>query len=1206
MPFTALAHNQSPLRDAVTAAYRRDERECVQSLLAQAAMPEDLREPTRVLARRLVTHVREQRTRSSGVDALMHEFSLSSEEGVALMCLAEALLRIPDKRTADKLIRDKISKGKWKNHLGNSSSLFVNVAAWGLLITGKLVSSHSEQNLSSSLTRVIAKGGEPMIRKGVDVAMRMLGRQFVTGETINEALESAKEREAKGYTFSYDMLGEAAMTQADAQRYFNDYINAIHAIGKAANGRGVYAGSGVSVKLSAIHPRFSRAQHERVMNELLPRLKELLLLAKKYDIGLNIDAEETDRLELTLDLMENLAFDPDLAGFNGLGFVAQAYQKRSPALIDYLVDLARRSGRRLMVRLVKGAYWDAEIKRAQVDGQSGYPVFTRKVYTDVSYLACAKKLLDAQDAIYPQFATHNAQTLSAVYHLAGEREFEFQCLHGMGETLYNQIVDDPVLKKRVRIYAPVGSHETLLAYLVRRLLENGANSSFVSRIVDESVPIDDLTQDPVPEAARLGGMPHSKIPLPVDLYGSERKNSHGLDLSNEHTLATLQIGLQDSEQQGWLAHPLLGDGDVMDGERAQVLNPTDRREAVGEMIEATAAEVDRALTLATEAAPRWAVTPPAERADCLLRMADAMESNIAALMGLCVREAGKSLPNAIAEVREAVDFCRYYAVQTRHELDNTATPALGPVVAISPWNFPLAIFIGQVSAALAAGNPVLAKPAEQTSLIAAYAVRLFHQAGVPRDVLQLLPGRGETVGAELTADPRVKGVIFTGSTDVAQIINRTLAARDEEVPLIAETGGQNAMIVDSSALAEQVVTDVLTSAFDSAGQRCSALRVLYVQHDVADRVIAMIKGAMDELHVGDPAKLSTDVGPVIDAEAQRNLLTHIEAMKKQAHAWHQVALHEDAPHGTFVPPTLFEIGNISWLQREVFGPVLHVIRYDNDQLEQVIRDINRTGYGLTFGMHSRIDESVATAINGITAGNLYINRNIVGAVVGVQPFGGEGLSGTGPKAGGPFYLYRLTRSLQWRARYVSVQQPVTLDGLSALQQVLPKLSLTAADIERVKDLIDHQRDLSPLTEVLELPGPTGESNQLCFAARGRIGLTGGTLPEQIEALVALLATGNRVLVTRAEPLADFTPLLAGWVERVDDLSLSGLSAVLTLHPAGQQGELRSKLAARSGALVPLLTRGEEGINLRRLVVERSVSINTAAAGGNARLLSMAE
>lgn len=1206
MSFAALSYSQSPLRDAVTAAYRRDERECVQTLLAQASMPEALQEPTRALARRLVAHVREQRTKSSGVDALMHEFSLSSEEGVALMCLAEALLRIPDKRTADKLIRDKISRGNWKNHLGNSSSLFVNVAAWGLLVTGKLVSSHSEQSLSSSLTRVIAKGGEPMIRKGVDVAMRMLGRQFVTGETIGKALESAKEREAKGYTFSYDMLGEAAVTSHDAQRYFNDYADAIHAIGKASNGRGVYDGPGVSVKLSAIHPRYSRAQHERVMEELYPCLKELFLLAKKYDIGLNIDSEEADRLELSLDLMEKLAFDPDLAGFTGIGIVAQAYQKRCSAMIDFLVDLARRSGQRFMVRLVKGAYWDAEIKRAQMDGMPGYAVFTRKVYTDVSYVSCAKKLLDAQDAIYPQFATHNAQTLSAVYHLAGDREFEFQCLHGMGETLYNQIVEDPSLKKRVRIYAPVGSHETLLAYLVRRLLENGANSSFVSRIVDESISIDDLTLDPVPEAARLGGLPHSKIPLPPELYGNGRKNSLGLDLTNEHTLATLQIGLQSSEQQSWLAQPLLGDGDISEGERTQILNPADHREVVGEMIEATAEQVDHALLLATDAAPRWAATPPTERAACLERMADAMEANIATLMGLAVREAGKSLSNAIAEVREAVDFCRYYAVQTRHELDNAANRALGPVVAISPWNFPLAIFIGEVSAALAAGNPVLAKPAEQTSLIGTYAVRLFHQAGVPRDVLQLLPGRGETVGAALTGDSRVKGVIFTGSTEVAQIINRTLAERGEDVPLIAETGGQNAMIVDSSALAEQVVADVLTSAFDSAGQRCSALRVLYVQEDVADRLITMIRGAMDELATGNPAQLATDVGPVIDGEAQSNLMSHIECMKKEARSWHQVKLHEGAEHGTFVPPTLFEIDNINWLKREVFGPVLHVIRYQNDELEQVIKDINSTGYGLTFGMHSRIDESIDTALCGIEAGNLYINRNIVGAVVGVQPFGGEGLSGTGPKAGGPFYLYRLMQSPQWRARYVSMQHPVQLSGLDVLSNALPKLNLTAADIEQMKDLIDQQRDLSPLSEELELPGPTGESNRLCFAARGKVGLSGGTLPEQIEALVALLATGNRVLVTHAEPLSDFTPVLDGWVDQVDDLANVELSAVVALCPAEQLSGLRSRLAARSGALVPLLTKGEEGINLRRLVVERAISINTAAAGGNARLLSMSE
>lgn len=1203
MPFTAFAHTQTALRDAITSAYRRDERECVEAMLAQAAMSAETVAAAQELATRLVREVRNQRTRASGVDALMHEFSLGSEEGVALMCLAEALLRIPDRATADLLIRDKISRGDWKSHLGNSASLFVNAAAWGLVITGKLVSSHSEQGLSAALTRLIAKGGEPLIRKGVDMAMRMLGKQFVTGETIDEALANGREREARGYRFSYDMLGEAAMTEADAQRYLKDYETAIHAIGKEAAGRGVYQGPGISVKLSAIHPRYARAKHERVMGELLPRLKQLFLLAQQYDIGLNIDAEEADRLELSLDLVEALALDADLAGFKGIGIVVQAYQKRCPYVIDYLVDLARRSGHRFMIRLVKGAYWDAEIKRAQVDGLAGYPVYTRKVYTDVAYLACARKLLAAQDAVYPQFATHNAYTLAAVHQLAAGKDYEFQCLHGMGETLYDQVVGQDKLGRACRIYAPVGSHETLLAYLVRRLLENGANSSFVNRIVDEAVSIAELVADPLAEAARHGGAPHGKIPLPAELYGAGRKNSRGLDLSNEHTLAALQQGLAASVQP-WLAVPMLADGDVEGGECLPVRNPADHADVVGQVVFADAGLARRALDAACAAAPSWAATPVADRAACLERMADAMEADMPTLMGLAVREAGKTLSNAIAEVREAVDFCRYYAAQVRAEFDNGSHPALGPVVCISPWNFPLAIFIGEVAAALAAGNPVLAKPAEQTSLIAAHAVRLFHGAGVPRAALQLLPGRGEVVGAALNADPRVAGVIFTGSTEVAQIIQRTLAAQGRDVPLIAETGGQNAMIVDSSALPEQVVADVLSSAFDSAGQRCSALRVLYLQNDIADKVITMIRGAMDELTVGNPERLSTDVGPVIDAEAQAGLLAHIAHMQTRARACYQVKLPEACSHGTFVPPTLFEIDSLADLKREVFGPVLHVLRYDAGKLDAVIAEINATGYGLTHGVHSRIDETIDRIRGGIHAGNVYVNRNIVGAVVGVQPFGGEGKSGTGPKAGGPFYLYRLTGA-RWTPRLDEQQEQVELDALSALAGALPQLA-SAGALAALQAAVAAAAAHSPLTHSVRLPGPTGEHNQLSFAPRGTVGCVAASRDALLTQLVAAFATGNRVLLADDEHGRAIAARLGSAVALVGDVLAADVSAVLFDGDAASADAARRQLAARDGALVPLISADADGYKLHRLVVERALSVNTTAAGGNASLMSMEE
>jgi len=765
---------QSVSRASITAAWRWAETDAVPMLLEQARLPQTLGEQAHKLAYQLAEKLRNQKTasgRAGMVQSLLQEFSLSSQEGVALMCLAEALLRIPDKATRDALIRDKISNGNWQSHIGRSPSLFVNAATWGLLFTGKLVSTHNETSLSRSLNRIIGKSGEPLIRKGVDMAMRLMGEQFVTGETIAEALANARKLEDKGFRYSYDMLGEAALTADDAQAYMVSYQQAIHAIGKASNGRGIYEGPGISIKLSALHPRYSRAQYDRAMEELYPRLKSLTLLARQYDIGINIDAEEADRLEISLDLLEKLCFEPELAGWNGIGFVIQAYQKRCPFVIDYLIDLATRSRRRLMIRLVKGAYWDSEIKRAQMDGLEGYPVYTRKVYTDVSYLACAKKLLAVPNLIYPQFATHNAHTLAAIYQLAGQNyypgQYEFQCLHGMGEPLYEQVVGkiaDGKLNRPCRVYAPVGTHETLLAYLVRRLLENGANTSFVNRIADQSISIQELVADPVATIERMAtqeggfGLPHPRIPLPRDLYGAERANSSGIDMANEHRLASLSCALLATAHNDWKAEPMLGCASS-DEAAAPVLNPSDHRDVVGHVQEATIEDADNAIQCALNAAPIWQATPPAERAAILERAADLMEGEIQPLMGLLAREAGKTYANAIAEVREAVDFLRYYAVQARNDFSNDAHRPLGPVVCISPWNFPLAIFSGQVAAALAAGNPVLAKPAEQTPLGAAQAGRLLLEAGIPQGVVQLLPGRGEPVGARRVGEARGKGVM---------------------------------------------------------------------------------------------------------------------------------------------------------------------------------------------------------------------------------------------------------------------------------------------------------------------------------------------------------------------------------------------------------------------------------------------------------------
>jgi RHH-type transcriptional regulator, proline utilization regulon repressor / proline dehydrogenase / delta 1-pyrroline-5-carboxylate dehydrogenase len=1213
-PFSALraelAPTPSPLRAAITAACRRDEQQAVRWLLAQMPPDAELQQTTRELARQLIVKVREKRTRASGVDALMHEFSLSSEEGIALMCVAEALLRIPDHQTADRLIADKIGNGDWRRHLGESSSLFVNAATWGLLITGKLVATSSEQGLGAALTRLLARGGEPLVRKGVDLAMRMLGNHFVTGQTIAEALANSRANEARGYRYSYDMLGEAALTDDDAARYYAAYEQAIHAIGNAANGRGIKDGPGISVKLSALHPRYVRAQRARVMAELLPRLKSLLMLAKRYDIGLNIDAEEADRLELSLDLIEALAHDADLAGFDGIGFVVQAYQKRCPFVIDYLADLARRSQRRFMVRLVKGAYWDAEIKRAQVDGLAGYPVYTRKVYTDVSYLVCAQRLLAAADVLYPQFATHNAHTLAAICTMArqhGIDDYEFQCLHGMGETLYDQVVDGDGLRRPCRIYAPVGSHQTLLAYLVRRLLENGANTSFVNQIVDDHITIDALLADPIDTARQLDGAPHPAIPLPPDLYSPERRNSTGLDLNDEHVLRELAAAFDKLDMHQWHAAPLLSSSAHSAREPLPIRNPADHKDVVGTICEADRNDVEHALQAAHAYAMDWQTTPPSDRAEILERAADLFERQRPQLMALAVREVGKSLPNAVAEVREAVDLLRYYAAQVR------STPnalAHGPVVCISPWNFPLAIFTGQISAALAGGNVVLAKPAEQTPLIAWRAVQLLHEAGVPRDALQLLPGRGDIVGAALTADARVHGVIFTGSTEVAQLINRTLmqraATEQREIPLIAETGGQNAMIVDSSALPEQVVQDVLASAFDSAGQRCSALRVLCLQTDIADHTLTMLKGALRQLCIGDPDSLAIDIGPVIDADAQQNLLRHIERMRAEAKVLAQLPLPPACSNGSFVAPTIIEIASLSQLRHEVFGPVLHVLRYRRDALPQLVDAINATGYGLTLGIHSRIDETIDFICTHAHVGNIYVNRNIIGAVVGAQPFGGEGKSGTGPKAGGPLYVKRLQRNatVSRDAMHISPQHATTarvaFDSLLSWAATHRHQHLAA--------LGERYAQQSLLHLSLPLPGPTGERNTLSFAARGKVLCVASSTDALLNQLAASFSCGNRVLIP--DSVSALLP---------PDLPLSVRDMLATVdQPALAQADLRLALidaplapawlplvAARDGALVPVVeTMDADPIPLWRMVAERAICINTAAAGGNASLMML--
>ena len=1012
--------SQSALRSAIGAAHRRGEDEAVAAILTAAEISPESRDRIAATARRLVEAVRRERLGKGGLDAFLQEYALSSPEGVALMCLAEALLRIPDSETVDRLIRDKITAADWQRHLGHSGSLFVNASTWALMLTGRLLRPDHDVDLGSILRRFVAHSSEPVWRQAVSAAMRILADQFIMGRTIEDALERARSAERHGYRHSFDMLGEAARTMADAERYHAAYRDAIGAIGKAASGRPIEAAPGISVKLSALHPRYEMAQHGRVARELLPALLALARDARAGGIGFTIDAEEADRLELSLDLVEALVLTPDLAGWDGLGLAVQAYQKRASAVVDWLADLAVRARRRLMLRLVKGAYWDSEIKRAQEHGLDSYPVFTRKVATDVSYLACAKRVIAAGDAFYPQFATHNAHTLAAILELSGGRkDWEFQRLHGMGEALYAEVVGPDKMNRPCRVYAPVGSHEDLLAYLVRRLLENGANTSFVNRIVDEREPVDDIVADPIGQLERLPEKPHPRIPLPRDLFQPVRRNSQGLDLAEPRTLGELRNALAEAMRRPWHAGPIVG-GVEPAGAGEPVFDPGDHHRQVGTVAAAPPAAVEEALGRAARAAPLWDQTPADTRAAALERAADFYERDRAALMALIIREGGRTIPAALSEVREAADFLRYYAGRARAEFasperlpgptgerNELALHGRGVFACISPWNFPLAIFTGQIAGALAAGNAVIAKPAEQTPLVAAAAVRLLLSAGIPADVLHLLPGPGESIGAALVADQRIAGIAFTGSTETAHAINLALAQRPGPiVPLIAETGGQTAMIVDSSALAEQVVADVVTSAFDSAGQRCSALRLLYLQEDIAERIVTMLKGAMAELRIGDPALVATDLGPVIDDEARQALERHAARMAQEGRLIHQCRLPPETGHGSFFAPRAFEIDSAARLDREVFGPILHVIRWPADRLDVVLDEIAATGYALTLGIHSRIDETARHILDRLGVGNSYVNRNMIGAVVGVQPFGGEGLSGTGPKAGGPRYLHR--------------------------------------------------------------------------------------------------------------------------------------------------------------------------------------------------------
>ena len=1196
------------LRDEIRKHYLADEAASLTRLIDLAGLSLPRREAISAHAAELVRAVRTGSDRHL-MESFLAEYGLSTAEGVALMCLAEALLRVPDAETVDDLIRDKIAPHDWSAHSGESASILVNASTWALMLTGRVLDDSGE-GVEATLRAMVRRLGEPVIRAAVAAAMREMGEQFVLGRTIGEALRRGRDKTAKGYTYSYDMLGEAARTSADAERYFEAYRKAIAALKGEARSDDIRLNPGISVKLSALHPRYEATQRENMLPDMAERLLTLAREASAARMGLNIDAEEADRLDLSLDVIEKVLSDRSLEGWDGFGVVVQAYGQRAPYVLDWLYALARKLDRRIMVRLVKGAYWDTEIKRAQVMGLAGYPVFTRKVNTDVSYIACARKILSMTDRIYPQFATHNAHTVAAVLSLAENRDaFEFQRLHGMGEALHE------IVRRRegtrCRIYAPVGAHEDLLAYLVRRLLENGANSSFVHQIVDEEVSAEEIARDPFLAAEANEEAANPAIVRPADIFGPQRKNSKGFDLTDPVTLAAIEEARKPFlPPYRWQAAPVTRAKGR--GKAREVLNPAHTGEVVGTVIDASAEQVREAVSLAAAAQPAWAARPVTKRADILRRIADLYEEHYGEFFALTAREAGKNMADSVAELREAVDFLRYYAdMAPRAEAD---TEARGVIACISPWNFPLAIFTGQIAAALVTGNAVVAKPAEQTCLIAARAVALMHEAGVPRDVLHLLPGDGPSVGQPLTADPRIAGVCFTGSTEVARLIERQLAeTAAPDAMLIAETGGINAMIVDSTALPEQAVRDILASAFQSAGQRCSALRVLYVQKDVEARMVTMLQGAMQALTVGNPWRLSTDVGPVIDDEAMAGITRYCREMEEKGRL---IAKTQAPEGGRFVPPAAFRVSGIDEVEREVFGPVLHVATFEAEDLPKVISEVNGKGYGLTFGLHTRIDARVREVLDQVRAGNIYVNRNQIGAVVGSQPFGGRGLSGTGPKAGGPLYLRRFRRSASG-AEERPADGPAI--GAETLAGLMPDAAGWAKRADRIVALREALRGRWPDALAaaaaldhgpVDLPGPTGEANAYALLPRGRVLCLGAGRDALAAQVIQALAAGNAVLAVGANAQATLQPLLGRGFplaagdgtllpEALQELDIDLVAASGALD---WMAALRRALAKREGAIVPLVS---ELLYPAAYVHERAVCVDTTAAGGNASLMATA-
>ena len=1234
----------SRARQELRAAPYTDETAVTRDVLERTRLDRATRERIAARAESYVRRLRDDPSQDL-MEAFLAEYGLSTDEGVALMCLAEAYLRVPDAPTLDALIRDKIGGADWSRHSGDAESMLINASTWALMLTGRLYREETplEERVAGHLRRLVQRVGEPVVRGAVAQAMRVMGRQFVLGRDIEEALTNARTMQARGYRYSFDMLGEAARTENDARRYYRAYARAIAAIGELARDGSAHENPGISVKLSALHPRYEQVQAERVMDELVPRLAALVEQARNANIGFNVDAEEMDRLDLSLAVIEAALGNRDLSGWDGFGIVAQAYAKPCGPLLAWVRALAERLDRRLAVRLVKGAYWDHEIKNAQLLGLPSYPVFTRKPATDVAYLAGARFLLDHRDRLYPQFATHNAHSVAAVLEMAGGEVdgYEFQRLHGMGEGLHELLREET--GRGSRIYAPVGVHEDLLAYLVRRLLENGANSSFVNQLLDRDVPAATLVRDPVGVVEAHDAQPHPRIPLPPELYAPDRVNSKGWNINHPRDAGDLEEAMASFRDHGWHAAPRVA-GLAPEGTTTPVRNPADRRETVGEARLADAAVAANALAVATRAFPTWRDRQVDDRAALLERIADLYEVHAPELMALLTREAGKTRLDGVLEVREAVDFCRYYAARAREGFAEGRRVGRGPFVCISPWNFPLAIFTGQIVAALVAGNTVVAKPAEQATLVGARAHALMLEAGVPEEVLAFVPGEGATVGAALTADPTVAGVCFTGSTATAARIDRALAGGSgPRAPLIAETGGINAMIVDSTALPEAAVRDIVASAFQSAGQRCSALRALFVQSEVRDGLLEMLEGATRELGVGDPWHPAVDVGPVIDEAARQTIDDHCTAWRERGRELFRHPMRETGAHGLFVPPTALRLERFAELEREIFGPVLHVLEFGSSGIESVVDQVNASGYGLTFGIHSRLDDRVAWLCRRLRVGNLYVNRNQIGAVVGVQPFGGEGLSGTGPKAGGPHYLARFSVPREPAVRIAAASPAEFAATPPADPQTAVRAALEAQPAwdrceERDARLVAVVQALDaplavPAAAALDaalpfatrgdtLPGPTGESNRLTHHGRGLVLCLGdgaGDAAALVAQAVVALASGNAVLLAgeasgavtaalhRAMVQGDVPVVLVAAFADSDPVGLASglpdLALVALEGTAGVAPGVRTALASREGRRVPLVALAD-GVDM--FATERVVSIDTTASGGNASLLTLEE